>query len=250
MKVFALSDLHLALAAPFQPGCPPNAYKPMDVFGINWHNHYQHLYDNWQATVSPEDAVLISGDISWAMTLAEANHDFGYLGQLPGQIILIKGNHDYWWQGIGRVRAALSSNCHALQHSCFVVGNKAVCGSRGWLTPDMADFSEAADRKIYERELLRVRMALDEGKQHNLPLVLLLHYPPAAKSTSHNTLLELIAEYQVEICVYGHIHGTEAKQIIEGQLGNTLFINASCDRLKFSPLLLWSTDDPAARADI
>jgi len=241
MKVFALSDLHLALAARFQPGQPANTYKPMDIFGATWHDYYQRLYNHWQAIVSADDAVLVSGDISWAMRLDETNHDFNYLAQLPGQIILIRGNHDYWWQSISQVRTALPVNCHALQQSCLVVGNKAVCGTRGWLTPDAADFSENTDRKIYERELLRVRMALDEGRRHNLPLVLMLHYPPATKSGNHNTLLELIAEYQVELCIYGHIHGNDAKQPLEGEYNGTVFINTSCDRLGFQPLLLWET---------
>ena len=241
MKVFALSDLHLALAARYQVGQPPETYKPMDVFGVTWRDYYRRLFDNWQATVSPEDTVLVSGDISWAMKLEETGYDFDYLAQLPGQIVLIRGNHDYWWQAIGKVRAALPANCYALQQSCLVVGNKAVCGTRGWLTPDAADFSESIDRKIYERELLRTRMALEEGKQFGLPLVLMLHYPPAAKIGSHNTLLELIAEYQVEICVYGHIHGNDIKQPLEGEQNGTIFVNASCDRIGFRPLLLWES---------
>lgn len=239
MKVFALSDPHLALAAPFIANKPVDTYKPMDVFGLHWQDYYQRLYDNWHARIRSEDVVLMAGDISWAMSLAEITHDFAYLASLPGQIIMIKGNHDYWWQSLSRVRAALPANCQVLQHSCLVAGGRAVCGSRGWLTPDQPDYQEAEDAKIYARELLRLRMALDEGRQTGLPLVAMLHYPPAARAGLRTEMTALLLEYGVTLCVYGHIHGLAAKNLIEGEQEGIFYVNTSCDRLNFMPCLLW-----------
>jgi predicted phosphohydrolase len=239
MKVFAISDPHLALSAPYQPGEPAETYKPMDIFGPHWQDYYGALYENWLNAVEPQDAVLLPGDISWAMTLPETVHDFAYLAGLPGNIIIIKGNHDYWWQSISQVRAALPPNCQALQHSSVIVGKRAVCGSRGWLTPDHPDYREAEDGKIYARELLRLRMALEEGAQSGLPLVALAHYPPLTQNGAQNDMLALLHEFSVQLCVYGHIHGSNAKYAVEGHYQGIEFVNASCDRLNFIPRLLW-----------
>ena len=239
MKVFALSDPHLALSAPFKPTEPPDTYKPMDIFGPQWQDYYGTLYDNWLDTVKEEDTVLMPGDISWAMTLPETLHDFSFLAALPGNIVIVKGNHDYWWQSISQVRAALPPNCRVLQHSSLVVGSRAVCGSRGWLTPDHPDYSEAEDNKIYARELLRLRMALEEGQKSGLPLVALTHYPPISRQNAENDMIALLREFSVELCVYGHIHGPAAKNLVEGLCKGIDFVNASCDRLGFLPRLLW-----------
>lgn len=247
MKVFALSDPHLALSAPYQIGQEPQIYKPMDIFGGQWQDYYRQLREHWLRLVGAEDVVLMPGDISWAMTLEETGHDFAFLAALPGRIVLTKGNHDYWWQSISRVRAALPPNCQALQHSSVIVGGRAVCGSRGWLTPDHPEYNEAEDSKIYARELLRLRMALTEGAASGLPLVAMLHYPPISQGSGHNSLLELLQEFSVGLCVYGHIHGLTAKHMPEGLHNGIEMVNASCDRLGFQPRLLWEYNEVETR---
>jgi predicted phosphohydrolase len=211
----------------------------MDIFGPQWQDYYGALYENWRSLVGPADTVLLPGDISWAMTLPETVHDFAYLAALPGNIIIVKGNHDYWWQSISQVRAALPPNCRALQHNSVIVGSRAVCGSRGWLIPGHPDYCEDEDGKIYARELLRLRMALEEGAKSALPLVALLHYPPLLQPDEQNDLLALLREFSVRLCVYGHIHGLSAKNAVEGPRQGIEFVNASCDRLHFRPRLLW-----------
>ena len=239
MKVFAISDPHLALSAPYRVDEPAKTYKPMDIFGPTWQDYYSALYANWRRVVEPQDTVLLPGDISWAMTLPEAVYDFEYLAALPGSIMIVKGNHDYWWQSISQVRAALPPNCRALQHSSVIVGSRAVCGSRGWLTPDHPDYREADDATIYARELLRLRMAFEEGAQSGLDLVALMHYPPITQPNAQNDMLALLQEFSVKLCVYGHIHGTMARNVLEGPYMGIEFVNASCDRLNFTPRLLW-----------
>ena len=104
MHIYAIADLHLSHSTD----------KPMDVFGEAWRYHVEKLERNWRETVSEEDLVLIPGDISWAMQLNAALPDLAFIGRLPGRKILLKGNHDYWWSAIGRVRAALPENMRAL----------------------------------------------------------------------------------------------------------------------------------------
>ena len=122
MRIFAIGDLHL----------PGNQEKPMDVFGAHWADHGRRIASAWEATVGPDDVVLMPGDLSWAMTLDEAIDDLAYLGALPGDAIIIRGNHDYWWSAIGKVRQGLPPGVHAIQNDFVALGEVAVCGTRGW----------------------------------------------------------------------------------------------------------------------
>jgi predicted phosphohydrolase len=100
MRLFAIGDLHLSGAV----------YKPMDKFGSNWKDHDRTIKEKWIRSVSEEDTVLIPGDISWAMTLDEVMIDLQYIHNLPGNKILIRGNHDYWWKSVTKLNE-LYKNC-------------------------------------------------------------------------------------------------------------------------------------------
>ena len=105
MQIYAIADLHLSLTSE----------KPMDVFGEAWRGHAEKLERNWRERVQADDLVLVPGDISWAMQLSAALPDLSFIGRLPGKKVLLKGNHDYWWSAIGRVRASLPAGMRALQ---------------------------------------------------------------------------------------------------------------------------------------
>lgn len=97
MTLFAIGDLHL----------PGGEEKPMDIFGDHWENHFAHIAADWRARVKDGDVVLIPGDISWAMQLERAVPDLQKIGALPGRKVLIKGNHDYWWNSVSKLRRVL-----------------------------------------------------------------------------------------------------------------------------------------------
>ena len=128
----------------------------MDIFGDHWEDHFGRISEDWRARVTPEDTVLIPGDISWAMQLAAAKPDLDAIGALPGRKVLIRGNHDYWWSGITQVRCNLPKGMYALQNDALDLGFCVVCGSRGWSFPTPETPLSPEDDKIYRRELLRV----------------------------------------------------------------------------------------------
>ncbi|MEG3069707.1 MAG: metallophosphoesterase [Candidatus Syntrophopropionicum ammoniitolerans] len=132
MKIFAIGDAHLSFRKKVNPAAwdKVEVYKPMDIFGLEWKEHYRKIYENWLNTVKTDDIVLIPGDISWALKLAEARFDLGFLGLLPGRIICVSGNHDYWWQSLTQVRAALPDNMAVIQNDHVLVGDIAICGQR------------------------------------------------------------------------------------------------------------------------
>jgi len=104
MGIFALGDPHLSFDS------KGNEYKPMAIFGEQWQDHGEKIKRNWEAVVTDKDVVLVPGDLSWALKLEEAIYDLNFLSRLPGLKILIKGNHDLWWQSISKVRKILPDN--------------------------------------------------------------------------------------------------------------------------------------------
>lgn len=167
MRVFALADLHLS----------GSVNKPMDVFGPTWDNHLARIREAWLETVGEEDLVLIPGDVSWAMHLAEAKTDLCTIASFPGKKLILRGNHDYWWNSLAKVRGALPEGMYALQNDAFVFGDVAIAGSRGWTCPGSVGFDEAADRPIYEREVIRMGLSLSGAPKDKL-LLCMMHYPP------------------------------------------------------------------------
>ena len=235
MSVFAISDLHLSFSAPFDPkSISLPLYKPMDIFGPLWSDYPRRLAENWQRLVKAEDTVLLSGDLSWAMTLEEMTHDLDYLAKLPGKKVIIKGNHDYWWQSYRKVQDFLPPGVAALQHTAMAVEHWAVCGTRGWLLPGNNEYKENQDLKIYEREAIRLELALTEAKKLGKPIIALLHYPPLLKEGEDTAFSQLLEAYQVRWCLYGHIHGS-APAAFTGERNGVLYANCSCDRLDFCP---------------
>ena len=140
MRVYCIGDLHL----------PGNSGKPMDVFGSAWDDHPARVAEAWRDSVGPDDLVLVPGDISWAMRLEDARDDLGFIGSLPGKKLLLRGNHDYWWTSISKVRALLPEGCFALQGAAFLQGSPS--GSRGWVCPAVP--ASRRGQRHYERELI------------------------------------------------------------------------------------------------
>lgn len=203
MKIFAISDLHLSF----------NADKPMEVFGKAWENYVDVVAANWKARVSEEDAVLLAGDLSWAMKLEDALADINFVAGLPGHKVIIKGNHDFWWSSISRLRAALPSNFFAIQNDSVRVGDFLICGTRGWTVPEAGEVSEE-DRKIYAREVLRLKLSLSHmqsQRKEGDKVICMMHFPPFNSKREPSDFTELIYENKVDCAIYGHLHGKDCK---------------------------------------
>ena len=226
MAVFAISDLHL-----------PARVKPMDVFGEHWKNHFDRIRADWRARVLPGDLVLLPGDLSWAMRLEEAREDLASIAELPGQKLLLRGNHDYWWSSIGRVRRALPEGTWALQNDSVLIDGRLYAGSRGWTIP--AGDAEPEDVRIYERERLRLEMSLKNAraKDADAPITAMMHYPPLTDElTGFSDILEA---YGVTDCVYGHLHGAGLYGAVRGERRGVRYHQVSCDGLEFKLYLLY-----------
>jgi predicted phosphohydrolase len=222
MTVFAISDLHLAHAVD----------KPMDRFGPHWVGHAERIASAWRDSVRDDDTVLVCGDTSWAMRLDEAEPDLGYLGRLPGRKILLRGNHDYWWGSLRRVRRALPAGISALQNDSFEVEGWSITGARGWLIPGPT--TEASDLAIYERELGRLQLSLESAAKER-PKLAMLHYPPWMPGQEDTAVLDLLRRHEVQVCVFGHLHALPPGAYPAGLHQGIRFHCVSVDLVDFAP---------------
>lgn len=227
MRIFAIGDLHLSLSSD----------KPMDVFGSNWDNHSQRVAQAWKDAVEPNDLVLIPGDISWAMQLKDAEADIRFIGDLPGRKVIMRGNHDYWWNSVSKVRSILPKDMWALQNDAVELENVVIAGSRGWMCPGSAGFDGEEDKRIYEREVLRLELSLSKAERGK-PVIGMLHYPPFNERRQPSGFTDLFEKYGVKTVVYGHLHGKSCRNAFEGERNGVEYILCSADHLEFNPKLI------------
>ncbi|MFZ5596483.1 MAG: metallophosphoesterase [Bacillota bacterium] len=240
MKLFAISDLHLSFRSnPDPPVWSAGEYKPMSELDECWEGHARRVYENWTENVRADDLVLLAGDISWAMKPEEAEPDFYYLGLLPGNIIAVQGNHDYWWQGITRTREKVPANVSLIQNDCIIVDGLAICGTRGWVCPNGAFFDEK-DKKIYQRELIRLENSLKDARGRAEKLIVMMHFMPTNEKKEYSGFIELFQKFGVDTVVYGHLHSRACRYRLPEYCWGINFHLVSADFLGFSPLLIGS----------
>jgi len=232
MSIFVIGDLHLSFNNP----------KPMDIFGEHWTGHEEKIRNNWIQNVKDDDLVILPGDFSWETYLKDTKLDFEFLNDLPGKKLLLKGNHDYWWTTLKTMRTFLKENDYTnidfLYNNSYEFEDKIICGTRGWSIID-----EEADKKLINRELIRLELSLQDGINkygNDKEIVVFMHYPPITKNkmlTGEETeFVEMMKKYNVKTCYYGHLHGASIVEAAEGNIEGIDFKLVSADRLDFKLL--------------
>lgn len=231
MRVLAIADPHLSSVDP----------KPMDIFGGNWEGHPEAFFSGWREVVREDDLVLIPGDISWAMRLEDALVDLADIAALPGRKVLLRGNHDYWWPSISRLRRELPAGMFAIQNDALRLGDVIIAGTRGWLCPGAHGFTEQ-DAKIYRREVERLRLSLAAARKLGEGrLVVMLHFPPMNFRGEESAFIELLREAEPAAIVFGHVHGESAEKVLSTDFGLP-FQFVAADALRFKPALILGAD--------
>lgn len=229
MSIFGIADLHLSFSKD----------KPMDVFGENWKNHAEKIKNNWIQKVKQEDYVILPGDFSWAMYLEDTKLDFEYLNSLPGNKILLKGNHDYWWGTFAKINNYLKdnnmNNIQILYNNSYLVEDKIIVGTRGWNILD-TDY----DSKMVKRECARLELSINDGINKygkDKEIIAFLHYPPIIKeyldTPEKSEFVRILNKYGIKKCYYGHLHGKAHKDAMEGKIGEITYKLISADYLNF-----------------
>ena len=240
MSLFVIGDLHLSTLA--------STNKSMEVFGRRWAGYIDKISKNWKAIVNPDDTVIIPGDISWALSLEEAESDLKFIDLLPGRKIFLKGNHDFWWSTLSKMKSFFEkksiTTIEFLYNNAVVVENFILCGSRGWYQDNDNEKAHQDNNyeKIIARECIRLRLSLDEGKKlkeenPEKELIVFMHFPPCWNKFECREFIDVLKEYQVGRCYFGHIHGNYTAPRYINYDGID-FIIASADYLEFTPRLI------------
>lgn len=226
--IWTISDLHLSSAHP----------KPMDIFGPRWRNHPERIATAWRRSIAPDDTVCIAGDISWAMHLEDALLDLAWIDALPGKKYCIKGNHDYWWDRAGPIRARMPATITLVEADAVDAGEAIVCGSRGWSAPGMPGFDPKVDQRIYSREVLRLERALQHAQKiaAGKPIICMVHYPPFIDKKPTD-FVRLCEQYGASSCLYGHLHRVDDwNSAVHTTVNGISYQLTACDYLDFTPV--------------
>ena len=229
MAIFTIGDLHLSF----------NDDKPMSVFGENWEGYEDKIKKDWIEKVKENDLVVIPGDFSWSMYLENTYLDFSYINKLPGKKLLLKGNHDYWWSTLKKMRDYLEEkefqNIDFIYNNAYEYENKIIVGTRGW-----SQSEEKEDKKILDREKIRLELSIKDGIEKygdEKEVIAFMHYPPIIKhnitENEPTDFIRLMQKYNIKRCYYGHLHSTSIKEAVEGEYFGINFKLVSADGIEF-----------------
>ena len=227
MSLFAIGDPHLSLSV----------NKPMDIFR-GWTDYTDRHKKNWNNVVGENDSVVIPGDVSWAMNFDDAKKDFAFLDSLNGTKYILKGNHDYWWNTMSKMIRFLNDNgfdsIKIIHNNAYSVEGFALAGTRGWFYDDSA----GDVHKVILREAGRLRASLKAASELGGEIIAFLHYPPLNENQRCNEILDVLAEFPVKRCYFGHLHGFVAPGCAKIEDNGILFNLVSADYLGFTPKLI------------
>ena len=227
MSIYVIGDLHLSFGM----------NKPMDIFGVNWEDHYKKIENDWLNKVNDNDLVVLPGDFSWAMDLNDTIEDFKYLSKLPGKKLLLKGNHDYWWGTLKKMKEFMKANnfrdIDFIQNNSFLFDDKIIVGTRGWIYDNKLE-----NIKILKREKIRLEMSFNDAIHkygNDKEIIVFMHYPPFGKEIVplEYDLKEVLKNYNVKKCFYGHLHGESCLDATQGDIDNITYKLISSDYLDF-----------------
>lgn len=250
MAIWAIADLHLSFGV---------TNKQMDIFGPQWNGYTEKIGNHWRSLIAPGDLILISGDISWAMHLEEARPDLDWIDRLPGSKVFIKGNHDYWWSSLSKIKSILPSSCHLIQNNSLTWQDISIAGTRLWDIPGLSfngiiDFKDDGrtkplmekdesieSQKIYQRELRRLETSLKSMNPLAKKRIVMTHYPPIGSALEQTEASHMLEKYKIDISVFGHLHNVKPGLKLFGKLHGVDYQLTACDYLEdFKPLKILS----------
>jgi len=247
MTIWAIADLHLAHATP---------EKNMAAFGPVWEGYMDKIEENWRSVVQRDDLVLIPGDVSWAMKLNDALIDLAWIDALPGTKLLLRGNHDYWWESNAKMAQKMPPSVHFIHNTAFVWNDVAIGGSRLWDTEEynfnafvhFQDNPRAKkeekpsldeDRKIFDRELQRLRLSFEQMSPLVKKRIAMTHYPPIGAGLKPSRTSVILEEFKIDVSIFGHLHNLKKELPMFGEIRGVRYLLTAADYIDFKPVRIF-----------
>ena len=220
MALWAMGDFHLAFSVD----------KPMEVFDPIWKNHEKKIQKYVTKCVKDTDTIVITGDHSWGRNLEECETDLKFIEELPGRKILLRGNHDMFWDSkkTARLNDSFEGRLQFLQNNYYNYGDYALVGTKGYCY-------EGKDS--IERGVERLRTSFDKAKADGYSkFIMFLHYPPTTIGEQESPFTQMAEEYGAEQVIYSHCHGRERyDDSFKGEVNGIMYRLVSSDYLRFRP---------------
>ena len=244
MALYALGDLHLSFQAD----------KPMDAFGRVWKNHERKIEKYVNKIVKLEDTLVLTGDHSWGKRLPECREDLAFIERLPGRKILLRGNHDMFWDAkkTERLNEEYRGRLFFLQNNFAVYQDYALVGTKGYTFEgpfyldrwgNITGWDEKREehaKKLVTREMERLRESFRQAEAAGYrKFILFLHYPPTNILEETSPFTEIAEEHKVSAVVYSHCHGeSRFGDSIRGMYHGIPYMLVSGDYLNFRPAMV------------
>ena len=227
MALYAMGDFHLSFTV----------NKPMDVFGSEWKNHVRKIEKYWKKYVKETDTAVITGDHSWGRNLDECREDLKFIEDLPGCKILLRGNHDMFWDAkkTDRLNSLYEGKLSFLQNNFYTYEDYALVGTKGYCYEGKDSYEHF--EKIRDRELVRLRTSFEAARSAGYrKYIMFLHYPPTSIGETESGFTKMAQEYGAEQVVYSHCHGkARYDDSFHGEVDGIIYHLVSSDYLRFKP---------------
>lgn len=230
MSLYAIGDFHLSFTT----------NKPMEIFDPIWKNHDVKIRKYWNRIIKETDTVVITGDHSWGRNLQECMLDMEFIEELPGRKILLRGNHDMFWDAkkTAKLNEQFCGKLEFLQNNFYNYEDYALVGTKGYAFENKEPYDHF--EKIRDRELDRLKISLELAREKGFKkYIMFLHYPPTSIGEQESCFTKIAEEYGVSKVIYSHCHGVARyDDSFKGYVNGIEYKLVSSDYLKFKPELI------------
>ena len=227
MALYAMGDLHLSFSND----------KSMEIFGSAWKGYVRKIEKYCNKYISQDDTIVLTGDHSWGKNLDECKKDLEFIEALPGRKILLRGNHDMFWDAkkTTGLNDMFSDRLHFLQNNYYTYNDYALVGTKGYCYEGKDSVEHFI--KIRDRELERLRVSFEMAKREGYnKFIMFLHYPPTSIGEESSQFTKMAEAYGADMVIYSHCHGKDRfDDSFKGVVNNIEYKLVSSDYLKFKP---------------
>ncbi len=246
MSLYAIGDLHLHFQSELK--------ARNQIEDKVWQNHEAIFMDNCRKVMTDEDTLVLVGDHSWGRNLDECQKDLEYIISLPGRKVLLRGNHDMFWdvKKTGQLNERYKGKLEFLQNNYYSYGDYALVGTKGYTFEGPFyvdrygnvqgwDEKEAEHaEKLVKRESERLEASFEAARTDGYKkFIMFLHYPPTNILQANSIFTKMAEQYGAEQVIYGHCHGeSRFHDSIIGKKRKIRYSLVSGDFLRWKPMLI------------